>query len=149
MAEQRARSQEGGSFKVDYNEALQLDGSTQFTGYDSLSGSGTVTAIVRDGEQVDALGIDETGVIVLDNTPFYAESGGQVGDTGVISFGDAKFEVKDTIKLGGTFFGHIGRMNCGQHLKMAQGTHLHGSAVAIKCLPLIFQSLIYICKAIL
>ena len=72
------------AFKVDYNDVLTLEGSTEFTGYDSLSGEGVVTAILRDGEAVDSLAADESGVVVLDSTPFYGESGGQVGDSGYL-----------------------------------------------------------------
>ncbi len=85
MADQRSRSQEGGSFKVDYSGVLSLEGSTTFTGYDSTSGTGKVTALLRDGEAVDSLAIDEEGLVLLDQTPFYGESGGQVGDKGVLA----------------------------------------------------------------
>jgi alanyl-tRNA synthetase len=71
MAEQRLRSQESGSFKVDYNDVLKLEGSTEFTGYDNLAGEGAVTAILRDGEEVVVLNADESGVLLLDSTPFY------------------------------------------------------------------------------
>ena len=84
MAAQRSRSQESGSFRVDYNAVLSLEGSTEFTGYDSLQGEGTVTALLCDGAEVEALGADQQGVVVLDRTPFYAESGGQVGDSGYL-----------------------------------------------------------------
>jgi alanyl-tRNA synthetase len=98
MARQRSRSQESGSFKVDYNDVLKLDGHTEFTGYDKLSGQGTVTALLLDGEPVDALAADESGVVVLSNTPFYGESGGQVGDTGYLSARGVRLEVTDTTK---------------------------------------------------
>ena len=98
MAEQRSRSQEGGSFKVDYNDVLTLEGSTEFTGYDGLTGEGKVTALLKAGELVDSLGADERGVAVLDRTPFYAESGGQVGDTGYLEANGVRLEVGDTTK---------------------------------------------------
>ena len=98
MADQRSRSQEGGSFKVDYSDVLSLDGSTTFTGYDSTSGKGTVTALFRDGEPVDSLALDEEGVLLLDQTPFYGESGGQVGDTGYLGGKGLRLEVTDTTK---------------------------------------------------
>lgn len=98
MAEQRSRSQEGGSFKVDYNDVLTLEGSTEFTGYDSLVGEGTVTALLRDGEEVQSLNADEAGVVVLDETPFYGESGGQIGDTGYLTAAGTELEVSDTRK---------------------------------------------------
>jgi alanyl-tRNA synthetase len=98
MAEQKKRSQESGSFSVDYNAALQLEGSTEFTGYDALAGEGTVTALLRDGEPVEQLNTGERGVVVLDRTPFYAESGGQVGDSGFLRKSATVFEVGDTTK---------------------------------------------------
>ncbi|TGD72145.1 alanine--tRNA ligase [Mangrovimicrobium sediminis] len=107
MAEQRARSQESGSFKVDYNAVLRLDGHTEFTGYDSLHGEGTVTALLRDGEPVDSLGTDEEGVVVLSNTPFYGESGGQAGDTGYLSAKGVRLEVTDTTKATDQHLHHV------------------------------------------
>jgi alanyl-tRNA synthetase len=107
MAEQRSRSQESGSFKVDYNDILKLDGHTEFTGYDSLHGQGTVTALLRDGERVEQLGADESGVVVLSNTPFYGESGGQVGDTGYLSARGARLEVTDTTKTSDQHLHHV------------------------------------------
>jgi len=113
MAEQRARSQEGGSFKVDYNDVLKLEGTTEFSGYDRLVGEGLVTALLRNGEEVSQLGTDESGVLVLDRTPFYAESGGQVGDTGYFSADNLRLEVSNTTKSSGH---HL------HHVKVLQGT---------------------------
>ena len=107
MAAQRSRSKEGGSFKVDYNDALRLEGSTAFVGYDKLSDSGQVTAVLRDGEQVGSLNTDEAGVLVLDSTPFYAESGGQAGDTGYFTAGGVNLEVTDTTKAGDHHLHHV------------------------------------------
>ncbi|MEP6391724.1 MAG: alanine--tRNA ligase [Halioglobus sp.] len=107
MALQRARSQEGGSFKVDYNDILDIEGSTEFTGYVGLTGAGQVTALLRDGEPVEELMLDEIGVVVLNQTPFYAESGGQVGDTGYLWEGDVKLEVTDTTKAGEQHLHHV------------------------------------------
>lgn len=98
MAEQRRRSQDAGAFAVDYNDVLDLDGATDFTGYDALAGSGQVTALLRSGEKVQSLKVGEEGVVVLDRTPFYAESGGQVGDTGYLTGPGVRFEVRDTSK---------------------------------------------------
>jgi alanyl-tRNA synthetase len=107
MAEQRTRSQEGGSFKVDYNDVLKLDGHTEFTGYDSLHGEGTVTALLKNGEEVASLGQDEEGIVVLANTPFYGESGGQVGDTGLMTARDVRLEVTDTTKASDQHLHHV------------------------------------------
>jgi alanyl-tRNA synthetase len=107
MAEQRTRSQEGGSFKVDYNDILTLTGHTEFTGYDSPHGEGTVTALLRDGEEVDKLGTDEEGIVVLSNTPFYGESGGQVGDTGYMTARGVKLEVTNTTKASDQHLHHV------------------------------------------
>jgi alanyl-tRNA synthetase len=98
MAQQRRRSQDAGAFGVDYNDVLKLDGATEFTGYDALAGAGTVTALLRDGAEVDTLAAGDEAVILLDRTPFYAESGGQVGDCGYLSAAGVRFEVRDTRK---------------------------------------------------
>ncbi len=107
MAQQRSRSQEGGAFKVDYNAVLTLQGSTEFTGYEGTRGSGTVTALLRDGAEIDRLATDESGIVVLDRTPFYAESGGQVGDTGYLIADGVKLEVTDTTKAGDQHLHHV------------------------------------------
>ncbi|MEH6584600.1 MAG: alanine--tRNA ligase [Halioglobus sp.] len=107
MAKQRTRSQEGGSFKVDYNDALKLDGSTEFLGYAGPTGQSTVVALLKDGQPVDTLAQDETGVVVLEQTPFYGESGGQVGDTGYLTAQGVKLEVSDTTKASGHHLHHV------------------------------------------
>ena len=87
---------------------------TQFLGYDRAEADDCmVAAILVDGEQVETLGQGDEGIILLDKTPFYAESGGQVGDTGVIRAGALQFEVQDTIKLAGVFHAHVGRVRSG------------------------------------
>ena len=98
MAAQRQRSQEAGSFDVDYNTLLKLEGQTEFTGYDATAGGGTVTALLKGADQVDSIAAGDEAVIVMDRTPFYGESGGQVGDTGYLTTDGAKFEVRDTTK---------------------------------------------------
>ncbi len=98
MQEQRERARSAGSFAVDYGQALSLEGETEFIGYERLHQSATVVALFKDGQAVAELSADEDGQLVLDRTPFYAESGGQVGDTGYLSAGDAKFEVCNTRK---------------------------------------------------
>jgi alanyl-tRNA synthetase len=107
MATQRARSQESGSFKVDYSSVLTLEGSTEFTGYAGTTGRGTITALLRDGEKVAALAAGDSGVVVLDSTPFYGESGGQVGDCGYLSGSGVKLEVIDTTKSSGHHLHHV------------------------------------------
>ena len=138
MAEQRSRSQESGTFKVDYNDVLKLEGSTEFTGYESLTGQGSVSALLRDGEAVDSLTADETGVVVLDRTPFYAESGGQVGDTGYLGADGVRLEVTDTTKAQGHHLHHVkvlsGSVKTGDRLEatvdgsVRQRTRLNHSA---------------------
>ena len=117
MEKQRARGRTAGQFQHKDQisaEAVKSFPPTRFTGYEELStDEAVIVGILVDGQLADQLQEGDTAVLVLDQTPFYAESGGQVGDTGVISAGDTKFEVEDTIKLGGTFFGHIGRMVSG------------------------------------
>jgi alanyl-tRNA synthetase len=139
MAAQRERSKEGGSFRVDYNASLKLEGETAFTGYDGLAGEGRVLALLRDGEPVDALAADESGALVLDQTPFYAESGGQVGDTGYLE-GESglRLEVSDTTKAGGHHLHHVrvlaGEVHAGDTLRatvdaaVRQRTRLNHSA---------------------
>jgi alanyl-tRNA synthetase len=107
MAEQRRRSKESGSFSVDYNDVLRIDGETVFTGYDSDTGSGTVVALLRGSETVEMLGGGESGVVILDRTPFYAESGGQVGDSGYLSADGLRLEVTDTSKAQGHHLHHV------------------------------------------
>ncbi|WP_444943757.1 alanine--tRNA ligase [Microbulbifer sp. ZKSA006] len=100
MEAQRQRARAAGKFKQDYTDVLELDGATEFLGYSATAASGKVLAIVKDGEQVERLEEGEEGAIVLDQTPFYAESGGQVGDSGYLSAADARFEVRDCTKQG-------------------------------------------------
>src|SRR3546814_18284737 len=94
---------------------------TCFVGYDGLSAEAKVLALYRDGQAVDALNVGDAGVVVLDNTPFYAESGGQVGDRGTIG----SFDVQDTQKLKGSVFGHHGvqkdgTLNVGDRVKRSE-----------------------------
>jgi alanyl-tRNA synthetase len=107
MAEQRSRSQESGTFKVDYHDILKLDGHTEFTGYDSLKGEGTVTALLWDEEPVRELAVDQSGVVVLSNTPFYGESGGQVGDSGYLTADGVRLEVVDTTRASDQHLHHV------------------------------------------
>ena len=116
MTAQRERARAASQFKVD----AQLDYSgpkTLFRGYDTLSGEGRVIALYHEGSAVDALGSGERGMVVLSQTPFYAESGGQVGDRGELTKGGAcltLFAVDDTQKIQPDVFGHLGVVTTGE-----------------------------------
>ncbi|WP_461481584.1 alanine--tRNA ligase [Porticoccus sp.] len=112
MAEQRQRARAAGAFKVDYSHQLHLDGATTFTGYEGIDGQGAVVALLKDGEQVDGLSAGDEGVIVLDQTPFYAESGGQAGDCGYLRAAGVEFEVQDCQKQGAHYL-HLGKLLSG------------------------------------
>jgi alanyl-tRNA synthetase len=107
MATQRQRSQDHAGFKVDYSQSVSIGGETDFLGYDVDEADGTVLAILVDGESVDALCTDQTGVVILDCTPFYGESGGQVGDCGHLSSATATADVTDTTKAQGHHLHHL------------------------------------------
>jgi alanyl-tRNA synthetase len=100
MAEQRERARATGSFSVDYNDKLDLDGETAFSGYSALQDSSKVVALFRAGEAVQQLSAGESGVVVLQNTSFYAESGGQAGDRGALRWDRGLFDVIDCSKEG-------------------------------------------------
>ncbi len=120
MEEQRQRARAAGSFKMDYTAGLDLSGETDFSGYTSLEDSGQVVAIIRDNQLVDSLTEGDEGIVVLDRTPFYAESGGQVGDSGYLEAGGTRFEVVDCRKDGSNHL-HIGRL---LHGSLKTGDHL-------------------------
>ena len=113
MAAQRDRARAGGKFGADYDQDIKHDSQTDFTGYKSCEGSANIVALFAKGQAVDALEEGEEGVVILDQTPFYAESGGQVGDSGVIEVGNSVFVVKDTQKQGGSLFLHKGVLTQG------------------------------------
>ena len=101
MAEQRARAQQASQFGEDYNARLSAETTSSFSGYSEYEGQATITEIFRDGEAVQTLAAGEAGIVVLDQTPFYAESGGQVGDVGVFEIdGEPVFTVNDTQYIG-------------------------------------------------
>ncbi|MGF0240549.1 alanine--tRNA ligase [Rhodococcus sp. IEGM1300] len=106
MEAQRVRARSASSFGLDYNTLVKVDVATEFTGYKATSGSAKVIAIYKDGQSVDVLNEGEEGVVVLDQTPFYAESGGQIGDCGYLTVGNSRFDVRDTTKTGGAFLHH-------------------------------------------
>jgi len=108
MAAQRDRARAGGSFAADYDQDIKHDSQTEFTGYQHLSGSAMIVGLFNKGQPVENLQEGEEGVVILDQTPFYAESGGQVGDCGTIKVGNTVFEVRDTQKQGNDLFLHKG-----------------------------------------
>ena len=113
MEEQRKRARSASQFGIDYTDSIRLDGSTEFCGYSSLANNASVVALYVAGEQVDSAAADSEVVVVLDNTPFYAESGGQVGDCGYLQSGSAKVEITDCRKSGDHHL-HIGRVLSGE-----------------------------------
>jgi alanyl-tRNA synthetase len=100
MNEQRRRARDAGKFTVDYNSFVKVDSATQFDGYGATTGSGQIIALYKEGQPTDSLNEGDEGFIILNQTPFYAESGGQIGDTGVLTGLDGIFEVQDTKKSG-------------------------------------------------
>ncbi|HCJ5500827.1 TPA: alanine--tRNA ligase [Escherichia coli] len=112
MEEQRRRAREASGFGADYNAMIRVDSASEFKGYDHLELNGKVTALFVDGKAVDAINAGQEAVVVLDQTPFYAESGGQVGDKGELKGANFSFVVKDTQKYGQAI-GHIGKLAAG------------------------------------
>ncbi|WP_273826310.1 alanine--tRNA ligase [Pseudomonas asplenii] len=120
MEAQRERARSASSFGMDYNSLVKVDVATEFTGYSATSGAAKVVALYKEGQSVDVLNEGEEGVVVLDRTPFYAESGGQVGDCGYLKAAAGRFDVRDTTKTGGAFL---------HHGVLAQGSLLVGAEV--------------------
>ncbi len=112
MEEQRRRAREASGFGADYNAMIRVDSASEFKGYDHLELNGKVTALFVDGKAVDAINAGQEAVVVLDQTPFYAESGGQVGDKGELKGANFSFVVEDTQKYGQAI-GHIGKLAAG------------------------------------
>ncbi|WP_137885311.1 alanine--tRNA ligase [Pseudomonas sp. 2FE] len=106
MEGQRVRARSASSFGMDYNSLVKVDAQTHFTGYVCIAGEAKVVALFKDGQVVEQLGEGEEGVVVLDHTPFYAESGGQIGDCGFLAGNGVRFDVSDTTKAGGAFLHH-------------------------------------------
>jgi len=121
MDKQKAQARAAGKFKMD--KALEYHGAgNQFTGYDQLQGQAKIVALYLDGVATAELKSGQSGIVVLDSTPFYAESGGQVGDEGLLISGSARFEVADTQKIKADVFGHHGQLsqgtlNVGDHVE--------------------------------
>lgn len=113
MNAQRQRAREAGKFAIDYNSIVKVDSETQFDGYTATQGQGNIIAIYKDGVAVDEVVEGDDALIVLDQTPFYAESGGQVGDTGTFKNDTGIFEVHDTKKSGSAFV-HQGVVTVGR-----------------------------------
>lgn len=113
MAEQRSRAQAAGQFGADYNAGLKIDGETEFSGYSQLTGQSKVVGLYVDNQAVDKVAQDQEAVIVLDSTPFYGESGGQVGDKGQLVAEGIDFTVTDTQKYADAI-GHIGKLSAGE-----------------------------------
>lgn len=107
METQRKRSQESGSFKIDYSDTLSVEGETTFVGYETTQRKASIVALIHQGELVDAVSEGMEAIAILDATPFYGESGGQVGDCGVLISGDARIDVVDTTKAKGHHLHHI------------------------------------------
>ncbi|WP_100914540.1 alanine--tRNA ligase [Pseudoalteromonas spongiae] len=109
MEVQRKQAQQAGKFGADYNDQLKSEKTTEFKGYDSEQYTGTVVELFSGADAVSVLEDGQQGIVVLDRTPFYAESGGQVGDTGVLKVANGEFLVEDTTKLGNAF-AHKGKV---------------------------------------
>ncbi|WP_372766956.1 alanine--tRNA ligase [Pseudoalteromonas sp.] len=109
MEVQRKQAQQAGKFGADYNDQLKSEKTTEFKGYDSEQYTGTVVELFSGADAVTVLEDGQQGIVILDRTPFYAESGGQVGDTGVLKVANGEFIVEDTTKLGNAF-AHKGKV---------------------------------------
>ncbi|MDO4698229.1 MAG: alanine--tRNA ligase [Pasteurellaceae bacterium] len=112
MAAQRERAKASSNFGTDYNNVIKVEGSTEFKGYEQTETEATVVGLFSNGKAVDSIQSGESAVVILDKTAFYGESGGQVGDTGIIRAELAQFDVQDTQKYG-QVFGHIGQLTSG------------------------------------
>lgn len=121
MNEQRQRAREAGKFGMDYNALIQVDSTTEFLGYEKSASDSTVTHLYKEGKLTDSLSEGDEGVLILEQTPFYAESGGQVGELGEISTASGVFEVLDTQKSGQAII-HHGVVKMGQ-IEVKQPSH--------------------------
>jgi len=114
MTRQKERARAASHFSAGAGAALRLEGETRFTGYEHLAGRADVVGLYRGEEAVEVLSAGDEGIVVLDATPFYAESGGQVGDHGWLSGDRVRLTVLNTQKLGGDVFGHLCRVEEGE-----------------------------------
>ncbi|HEX7965579.1 MAG TPA: alanine--tRNA ligase [Gammaproteobacteria bacterium] len=114
MESQRDRARSASKFGAEYGQDVAIEGETAFKGYEHLKHPGKVVALFRGKDAVQALKAGEQGMVVLDQTPFYAESGGQVGDQGLLKNGNGAFKVADTQKRGGGAFAHMGQVTHGE-----------------------------------
>ncbi|HVC37511.1 MAG TPA: alanine--tRNA ligase [Gammaproteobacteria bacterium] len=114
MEKQRERGRAASQFGAEYAQDVDIQSETKFTGYDALKGNGKIIALFRGKDSVNSLKSGEQGMVILDQTPFYAESGGQVGDRGVLRAAKAEFKVEDTQKRGGGAHAHLGTVSKGQ-----------------------------------
>src|SRR5450432_1622680 len=113
MEAQRGRARAASKFGADLRDSIKLSGKTDFSGYDRVADSARVTSLIFDGAVVDVLSPGQEGQVILDHTPFYAESGGQIGDTGILKSASARFVVRDTQKIGASF-SHVGVLESGE-----------------------------------
>ena len=109
MEEQRKRARESSAFSVDYSNVIKLDDKTEFLGYQATEASGKVIAIFQNGQKVESANAGDEAIVILDKTPFYGESGGQIGDKGLLTSANAEFTVLDSQKYGKSI-GHIGNL---------------------------------------
>ena len=109
MEEQRKRARESSAFSVDYSNVIKLDDKTEFLGYQATEASAKVIAIFQNGQKVESANAGDEAIIILDKTPFYGESGGQIGDKGILTSAKAEFTVLDSQKYGKSI-GHIGTL---------------------------------------
>lgn len=113
MNQQKKQSQQRSNFSIDYTQQLKVDQSTKFSGYELLADQAMVTGLFKGNQPVETLTADDEGFVVLDRTPFYAESGGQIGDTGLLCKGEAQFQVRDTTKSANAHV-HHGKLQQGE-----------------------------------
>ena len=133
MGLQRERAQQASQFGTDYNQQLKSDHKTGFKGYGSNSYSATIVELFNSHEAVSQLNAGEQGLVILDNTPFYAESGGQVGDSGLLHLDGGVFEVKDTIKLGNAYaHSGIARTDVGLNRRVKAEIDIERRAAIVK-----------------